>query len=387
MRGRFGIIQPRPVPARGPETAADSMRHFALVVVALGVLIAILYFGRIFFITVITAVIASFILEPFVSLLMRARFPRSLASFVVCVLAGLVLYTAGLGIYTQTSSLIAEFPQFNDRLLSISDSIRQRIEGVGTSTYKLISRQQPPPPIPKRKSSQKASATPAAPTIQEVRIHQDSNPIVDYLYARLGSVYQVLLMASFVPFLVYFMLSWGEHVNRTFLRFFDGSHRAIAAKSLQGIGDMARAFVVGNFLLAVMLAGVSWFIFRLISVPFPLLSGTLSGFLSIIPYVGLPLALIPPLLTAIGGSTSLGGMVLIMMIVASLHLTALNILYPKLIGSRVHLNPLVVTVALMFWSFLWDAGGLLLAIPITAGLKAVCDNVEALRPYGRFLGD
>ena len=34
-----------------------------------------------------------------------------------------------------------------------------------------------------------------------------------------------------------------------------------------------------------------------------------------------------------------------------------------------------------------DAPGLLLAIPMTAGIKALCDNVTGLRPYGRFLGD
>ncbi|MBV8730391.1 MAG: AI-2E family transporter, partial [Acidobacteriia bacterium] len=54
---------------------------------------------------------------------------------------------------------------------------------------------------------------------------------------------------------------------------------------------------------------------------------------------------------------------------------------------RVHLNPLVVTFSLMVWGFLWDAPGLLLAIPITAALKAVCDNVKDLRPFGKFLGD
>jgi len=47
----------------------------------------------------------------------------------------------------------------------------------------------------------------------------------------------------------------------------------------------------------------------------------------------------------------------------------------------------VVTLSLMFWGFLWDAAGLLLAIPITAGIKAICDNVTGLKPYGRFLGD
>jgi predicted PurR-regulated permease PerM len=66
---------------------------------------------------------------------------------------------------------------------------------------------------------------------------------------------------------------------------------------------------------------------------------------------------------------------------------ALNLLYPKVVGARVHLNPLIVTFSLMFWSFLWDAAGLLLAIPIMAGLKAVCDNVRGLRTIGRFLGD
>jgi len=70
-----------------------------------------------------------------------------------------------------------------------------------------------------------------------------------------------------------------------------------------------------------------------------------------------------------------------------MHLMALNLLYPKIVGPRVHLNPLVVTFSLMFWGFLWDAPGLLLAIPLTAGVKAVCDNVKELRPIGKFLGD
>jgi predicted PurR-regulated permease PerM len=77
----------------------------------------------------------------------------------------------------------------------------------------------------------------------------------------------------------------------------------------------------------------------------------------------------------------------VMGVVAALHLAALNLLYPKVVGSRVHLNPLVVTFPLMLWGFLWDAPGLLLAIPMTAAIKAVCDNVKGLRPIGKFLGD
>jgi predicted PurR-regulated permease PerM len=57
------------------------------------------------------------------------------------------------------------------------------------------------------------------------------------------------------------------------------------------------------------------------------------------------------------------------------------------VGARVHLNPLAVTIALMFWGTIWGGIGLVLAIPITAAIKAVLDNVERLQPYGRMLGD
>jgi len=79
--------------------------------------------------------------------------------------------------------------------------------------------------------------------------------------------------------------------------------------------------------------------------------------------------------------------VMIAAVVGFLHLLALNLLYPKLVGSRVHLNPLAVTVALMFWGVLWGPLGLVFGIPITAGIKAVFDNVPSLHPYGRLLGD
>jgi len=41
----------------------------------------------------------------------------------------------------------------------------------------------------------------------------------------------------------------------------------------------------------------------------------------------------------------------------------------------------------MFWGMLWGAIGLVLAIPLTAGIKAVCDNVHGFERYGKMLGD
>jgi predicted PurR-regulated permease PerM len=160
-----------------------------------------------------------------------------------------------------------------------------------------------------------------------------------------------------------------------------------ASRSLEGVAEMARAFVVGNFLIGLFLAALSWTAFSLLHIPYPFLIGLMSGFLSLVPYIGMPLAVLPPVLAALAGGEPSSLILGAILVVLVMHLAAMNVLYPKIVGARVHLNPLVVTFSLMFWGFLWSAAGLVLAIPITAGIKAVCDNVAGLRPYGRFLGD
>lgn len=380
--------------------AAQEARRLALPIIAMGVIIAILYFGRVVFITSIVAVTIAFILEPFVELLMRIHLPRSLASFVVCSVALLLLYVAGLGAYSQLTGLYEDLPKYGQRIGDIVDGVQQRISNLEEQTYRMLvparQRQQEEQERlraqqPKKKGAKKEAApAPAPPTgptaIPEVRIHEERTAIGDYIQSHLSSFYQILLMASFIPFLVYFMLSWRDHINRSFLQLFQGEERLIAARSTQGIADLVRAFVVGNFLLGLLLAGSSSVVFWSMRLPYPLLVGPLSGFLSLVPYVGLPLAVIPPLFAALGINT-VPVYVGVLVVVAMLHLIALNLLYPKIVGSRVHLNPLVVTFSLMVFGFLWDAPGLLLAIPLTAALKAVCDNVKGLRPFGKFLGD
>jgi len=390
-------------PFRGQELLqSQELRVLANPVIALGVIFAILYWARVFFITSIIAVIIAFILEPFVGLLMRIRFPRSVASFVVCSMALMLLYLVGLGAYTQIAGLWDEMPRFGQRVNDVVEGARHKIDELENSTYRLIvpARQQvqtpapAPPPPSRRKRNQELPVVqiqglpPGIPAIiPEVRIHEEQKQLSDLLYERIGSLYQILLMASFVPFLVYFMLSWRDHIHRSFLQFFEGEDRTAASRSLQGIGDMVRGFVVGNFVLGILLAVLSSIVFWVIRLPYPLLAGPVSGFLSLVPYVGLPLALIPPAIVAIAGGSPLATFLIIIFAIAMLHLIAMNLLYPKIVGSRVHLNPLAVTFALMLWGFLWDAAGLLLAIPLTAGIKAVCDNVKGLRPFGKFLGD
>jgi predicted PurR-regulated permease PerM len=320
------------------------------------------------------------------------------ASFIVCSVALLVLYLLGLGLYTQFSAFVQELPTFSQRLNELVDNVAGRVDDVEKRTIEVVIPKrfqglQPTPGIPapdnvRRRRGAKVAEQPAAPApIQEVRIHTEPTPVLTYVYGYVRSFYDVLLMASFVPFLVYFMLSWRDHMRRAFLYLFSGSERQVVGKSWQGVADMVRAYVIGNFILGLMLATISCSFFFAIRLPYWPLVGPLSGFLSLVPYVGLPMAMIPALAAGLIVYDQPTIYVMIGVVVAMLHLIAMNLLYPKVVGSRVHLNPLVVTVALMFWGTIWGGIGLLLAIPITAGIKAVCDNVTSLHGYGRLLGD
>src|SRR5271163_801049 len=92
-----------------------------------------------------------------------------------------------------------------------------------------------------------------------------------------------------------FMLSWRDHMRRSFLYLFPGTGRQIVGKSWEGVADMVRAYMIGNFVLGVMLSALSCSFFFAIKLPYWPLIGPLSGFLSLVPYVGLPLAIMPPL--------------------------------------------------------------------------------------------
>ena len=354
--------------------------------------------GRPFFITLISAVLLAFILEPAVQLFMRLRLRRGMASFLACSVMLGTLYLALLGAWTQAVGFMADVPNYSKRINELVDTASLEVEQFQRNIEETLvpPRLRQIAPLEATGKSKattrnkKAAAPPAGSqsnAVQEVRIRQEPGDLVNLVWDSLSKFSDALLLASFVPFLVYFFLSWQDHLMRALLGLAGGRQREILNRSLQGIADVTRAYVVGNFLLGVVMAVISSIFFYFAGVPYWEVAGPLSAFLSLIPYLGLPLALLPPLAAALPVFASWGPYLVVSFGVAVLHLVCLNLLYPKLVGSRVHLNPLVVTLALMVWYILWGGAGLILAIPITAGMKAVFDSVPGWRGYGKLLGD
>ena len=391
--------QATPVSALIPDLPTRKPASPSTAILAIAACIALLYYGRIFLITLVISTIIAFLLDPVVTFFVRLRLPRPLSSMVVCGIALVFLYLIGLGAWTEIAGLVEDLPNYSGRIDAIADAVATKMDQVEQNTIQVIvpkrfRQEEPAAPTPATstlstilRGRRRPAAATTPPTVPEVRIHQEPTPLFSFLYSYVRSIYDFVLMASFVPFVVYFMLSWRDHLRRSFLYLFSGADRQVAHKTWESIAEATRAYVIGNFMLGLILTVLSSSFFLAIHMPYWLLVGVLSGFFSLVPYVGLPLAILPAFAAGLTVYNGAPIYLLIAVVVAGLHLLAVNLLYPKVVGARLHLNPLVVTVALMFWGTLWGAIGLILGVPIVAAVKAACDHISGLEAYGKFLGD
>lgn len=381
--------------------------HRGVTVIAVAAVIALLYFGKPFFVTVAVSAMLAFVLDPIVLLVMRLRLPRPAATSVVIILTLTAAYLLGVMIWTQVSVLARDLPTYTSRVSELLDKTSAKLDEIESAALTAIVPQRlreqeqeiqhKPQEAAKARKRKAVRNTPAAvpppqqqqqpPQVQEVRIKTEPKPAISLIYGYLSDYAETILMASFVPFLTYFMLSWSDHFRKSILNMFGGQQRYVAGRSLDSVAEATRAYLVGNVILGLLLSIASAGIFFLFKVPYWPLIGFLSGFLSLLPYVGLPLAMLPPVIAALAIPNKFTVVLALAAVAGSLHLVAMNLLYPKVVGRHVHLNPLAVTLALMFWTLMWGGIGLILAVPITAAAKGVCEQIESLQPIAKLLGD
>ena len=124
----------------------------------------------------------------------------------------------------------------------------------------------------------------------------------------------------------------------------------------------------------------------LLGMPNPVLWGVLACVLTYIPYLGAIVGIGILALAAAADVRRPGarpGGARRLLVVSFLEG---NFVTPLVLGRRLTLNPVVIFVGLLFWFFLWGIPGALLAVPILAVFKIVCDHVDTLAPIGEFFG-
>lgn len=379
---------PKPFPVQPPpeeaevvmpaETVADLEEEHELlhtniragstaqVVLAVIAGIAIFYFARLPLITVSVAILIAFILAPIVDSLEKWRVPRALGALIAVLL--LVAFFGG-GTYLFYNRAIA----FARELPKYSAEIHATIAKITANTHKIA------------QSTDKAIKGPHSKAPVPVEVQQGPS-LFHFLEGGAGMFGDIILALSFIPFLVYFMLSWKDHAHRATVQLFPKEHRLAAHRTVARISRMIRGFIIGNLVVGAINSLVSSLVFWQLGISYPYFIGIISGYASLIPYLGIVLGLLPPLASGIGVLHKTG-VIVVVITVLCVHLVTMNVLYPKMVGRRARLNPLAVTLSLLFWAWIWGAMGLVLAIPMVGATKIIFDHVESLRPLGAWLGE
>ncbi len=359
--------QPAPPPQRSLARLNRLQASAGLLIAAL-VTITACYVAKLILVVLLVSILLAFILAPLVDLFARIRLPRSVGALIAVILLLAAIGALGYVSLNKATDFIQDLPRYTGQVRGIVSKMRQRTEKIQQATDKVTGQN------PKSTRNQKQQSGSAG--------LNWSSLITD----NVGSVTEVVFAASFVPFLIYFMLSWQEHVRSATVKLFRMENRNTAYVTMGLISTMIRSYIVGNVLVGLFIGGISTIVFGILHLPYFYFIGFISGFLNLVPYLGVVLAPIAPLLAGVGHIHSTQVIVIIVTEVV-LHLFSLNVLYPKFLGSRLQLNPLAVTLSLLFWGWLWGAMGLILAIPITAGAKIIFDHIESLRPMGEWLGE
>jgi predicted PurR-regulated permease PerM len=335
-------------------------------VIAIAAAVGLIYLLKLVLVTILVSALLAFALDPLVVALAKIRLPRALGSAIAVLLLIALSFGLTFFFYSRAIDFLDELPRFSAVIHDNLQRLQAEAEKIENSTRLLMPESKGKKPIP-------------------VQVQQAPG-LTNLLSSSASQFIDIALAISFVPFLIYFMLTWKSHIHSATLAVFPKEKRLVAFRTIGRLSEMVRTFIVGNLMVGLLNAVVSTIVFGYVHLPYFYFLGAISAFAGLVPYLGVFFALLVPLAAGMGVLTKTQ-LFIVFLTVILLHVVSMNVLYPKVIGRRLRLNPLAVALSLLFWAWIWGAFGLILAIPIVGSTKIICDYIEPLQGLGAWLGD
>lgn len=349
-----------------PSAVRLTVSSFSARVIAAAIILLFLYYAAGVVITLLFSILLAYFLDPAVEFLERLRLPRTLGAMVMVLVLSAVLAAVGYGLWNRAADFAADWPKYSSQLQHVASTVQGKIQGIEGQVSQIA-------------PSEGAPGAPAA-----ARGPSAFQPLI---LRGIGSLYALFLEVTFMPFLIFFMLAEKRQVWHGTLQLFPVSRRTQIKETLEDVRDVLRDYLAGMTVVTLLVIAASSLFFWALGMEFPILTGIVSGLLNMVPYIGAVLAWLPAFLIALTKWSNFGQFAFIAAVLVSIHLLALNLVAPKLVGRRVRLNAVAITVSLLFWGWVWGGMGLVLAIPITATLRVICDHTESWKPIGKWLSD
>jgi predicted PurR-regulated permease PerM len=370
-----------PVPEAPAIRMPVDIRSAALTVLAGLAIILVLQYAQAMIIPIVLAVLISYALEPIIAWLERRRVPRALSAAIVLLslvaAGGWLLY----GLRSQATAIVEQLPQAARRF-------RQSVENDRPTAASAI--QQVQKAATELERAANSAAAPPPPTgIQRVQVEAPPINIGDYVMWGSIGVVAAAGQLVLILFLVYFLLSSGDLYRRKLVKIVGPSltDKKVTVQILQEIDRQIEMFLIVEVFTSVIVGLATWLAFHALGVEQAAVWGVLAGLFNSIPYFG---PVIVTGATSVVGFLQFGSVRMAITVGAvSLVITSLEgfLLTPWLTSRATRMNAVAIFVGLLFWGWVWNVWGMLLAVPMLMVMKVVCDHVDDFKGIGELLGD
>jgi predicted PurR-regulated permease PerM len=359
---------------RTPIETAE-IRKTPLRSIAVLVFVAVLWWAQDVVIPVVVSVLVSYALEPAVARLERWHVRRVFG--VPILLAALTMGTLG-GAYALRGQATAFADRLPGAAHDLARAIRRRVPGHASTMARM---QQAANEL------ERATATPPPDGVTSVRVEQPTFKWNDWVWQGSHSAIELGAQLFAILCLVYYLLVAGDLYRRKIMRIVGPSltEKRVTLEILGEIERQIERFIWARVLISAIVGVAVWVTFLLMGLEQPGVWGVLSALFFSVPFVG------PTIIVLCAGIAGFLQFDSFDMAAAafgvSLVIAAIegNVLTPLLMSRVGEMNAVAVFVSLMFWGWLWGIWGLLLAVPITAAIKAVCDRIDDLNGFAELL--
>ncbi|RNC83801.1 MAG: AI-2E family transporter [Balneola sp.] len=330
----------------------------------LSLLFVILSYGKFILMPLAFAAFLSMLLSPVTRKLESWKLGRAF-SIVLTLLLVIVVF-AGI-----ISLISAQFVQFSERVPEVTERLKNVIdEGI-----------------------QFLEET--AGLSQEERtnyLRQGLRNLVDrsgqFVSSFVGATTSAFTLILLIPIFIFFMLYYREMYQTFFRKLFenkDGSSRIDMV--LIDVQDVTQNYLVGMLTVIGILAVLNTVGLFIIGMEHAIFFAVFASLMAVIPYIGIIIGALPPLLFAFLLGDSLLQPVLVIAVFGVVQFLEGNFITPRIVGSKVSINPFVAMLALIIGGEVWGISGMILFVPLIGILRVIFEEIEELKPYGYLLGN
>jgi predicted PurR-regulated permease PerM len=366
----------------GSAAARVGIRAVPLTIFAAAAALFALREGASLLAPLLVSVLLAYALDPFVAFLTRGRLPRPIAVFAVyaLLLAGAV--AAGRLAERQVAGFIDTLPATVGEWRRSIESARQSADPGNPNSIAQLQH---------AAADVKATLNPAGPASVPgvTRVATVSPPFTlrAYLAGASFTIAATGARLSAIALLTLLLLLGGETLKRKLIAIAGRrAQQKVTHDVIKAIDHRIERYLVARVSISAIVAVATWLGLWALGVRDPLVLGALAGVLNVVPFIGPAAAVALVALVAFVQFHTIemtGAAVGVAGAIAALEG---NLISPWLTGRAGELNVVAVFVSVLFWGWMWDVWGLVLAIPIMVSIKAAADHIEPLQPLGELLG-